>query len=83
MTQIGKLWAQTLAQRGTIPFRDFERLLRAFGFVCARISGSHHIYVHRMTDRPLSVQPRNGEAKAYQVKQFIDIIERYGLKIKD
>jgi predicted RNA binding protein YcfA (HicA-like mRNA interferase family) len=66
-----------------MPFRDFERLLKAFGFVCARVSGSHHIYIHPDTDRPLSVQPRGDEAKAYQVKQFIDMIERYGLKLGD
>jgi predicted RNase H-like HicB family nuclease len=32
MTQIEKLYAQLLANRGSIRFRDFQRIVEAFGF---------------------------------------------------
>lgn len=81
MTRIGKIWSSVLTGRRSVPFRDFERLLAAFGFVLDRVSGSHHIYVHPRCDRPLSIQPRGHEAKPYQVRQFIEMIERFGLTL--
>ena len=42
MTRIDKLYAQLLANpRATISFRDFEKLLKAFGFEHVRTTGSH------------------------------------------
>lgn len=47
MTKIAKLYAQLLdARKITLAFRDFERLLLAFGFVLARQSGSHRVYIN-------------------------------------
>jgi predicted RNA binding protein YcfA (HicA-like mRNA interferase family) len=66
-----------------IPFRDFELLLKAFGFEHVRSAGSHRIYVHPRADRPISVQPRAGETKPYQLRQFLDMIETYGLTLRD
>jgi hypothetical protein len=46
------------------------------------VSGSHHIYRHSEVPRPLSLQPRNGEAKPYQIAQFLDIVEEYKLTME-
>lgn len=47
MTKPSKLYEQLLANSSkTISFRDFERLLRAFGFELDRTVGSHRQYVH-------------------------------------
>jgi predicted RNA binding protein YcfA (HicA-like mRNA interferase family) len=47
MTRPDKLYQQLLASTSrSISFRDFERLLRAFGFVLDRTVGSHRQYVH-------------------------------------
>ena len=81
MTQIEKLFAQLVANRGSIRFRDFQRILEAFGFSLERVNGSHHVYRHRAASRPLSIQPRSNRAKPYQVDQFLDIVEEFGLKI--
>ena len=62
-------------------FRDFQRVLEAFGFTLDRIRGSHHIYKHPQVPRPLSIQPRGDMAKPYQVDQFLDNVEEFGLKI--
>jgi predicted RNA binding protein YcfA (HicA-like mRNA interferase family) len=76
-----KTLERVLEGRGAIPFRDFERLLRALGFRLDRTSGSHRIYIHPTVPRPLNVQPRGRDAKPYQVRQLRDMIEEFGLKL--
>jgi predicted RNA binding protein YcfA (HicA-like mRNA interferase family) len=60
-------------------FRDFERLLAAFGFVCVRRRGSHRVFEHPDLPRPLIVQPHRNEAKAYQQQEFLDMVAAYDL----
>lgn len=62
-----------------VGFSEFCRLIETFGFSLRRVSGSHHIYSHPEVPRPLSLQPLRGEAKPYQIAQFLDIVEEYGL----
>ena len=82
MTQIAKLYARLHTNPGqTISFRDFERLLRAFGFEYVRTTGSHRQYVHPKLTRPLPVQPEGKDAKRYQVREFLELIEEHGLYI--
>lgn len=80
MTQLAKLYARLLANpRQAIAFRDFEKLLRAFGFELARTKGSHRQYVHPLVPRPLPVQPESKDAKPYQVREFLELVEQYSL----
>jgi len=80
MTRIDKLYERLLANpRATISFRDFERLLKAFGFELARTKGSHRQYVHSALARPFPVQPSDKDAKAYQVREFLELVEEHGL----
>jgi predicted RNA binding protein YcfA (HicA-like mRNA interferase family) len=84
MTQIAKLYAWILANpRASISFRDFQRLLEAFGFEHVRTKGSHHQYAHPRVPGILSVQPVGKEAKSYQIGQFIDMIQKFGLTLDD
>ena len=84
MTQFDKLFARLLANpRQSIAFRDFERLLSAFGFTHVRTKGSHQAWHHPDATRPLIVQPRGKDAKPYQVQQFLDMIEELGLKLDE
>ena len=62
MTQIEKLYAKLLATRASMSFRDFRRILEAFGFTLDRVSGSHHIFKHPAVSRALSIQPRGDKA---------------------
>ena len=66
-----------------LPFRDLERLLVAFGFSLDRTVGGHRQYVHPVVPRPLPIQPDGKEAKRYQVRQFLDMVEEYGLHIEE
>lgn len=80
MTRIDKLYAQLLASPSpALSFRDFITLIEAFGFAHTRTRGSHRSYVHPRCPRPLVVQPKGKDAKLYQVRQFLDMIEEYGL----
>jgi predicted RNA binding protein YcfA (HicA-like mRNA interferase family) len=61
-----------------ISFADVCGLLSDFGFR-SRISGSHHIYYKADIPEILNIQPKNGKAKSYQVRQIREIITKYKL----
>jgi predicted RNA binding protein YcfA (HicA-like mRNA interferase family) len=69
--------------RKVLRFRDFTRLLVAFGFISVRRRGSHEVYEHPALPRPLIVQPRRGEAKAYQQQEFLDMVAAYDLRLSE
>lgn len=84
MTRPDKLYRELLASTSrTISFRDFERLLRAFGFELDRTAGSHRQYVHPAIPRSFPVQPEGKDAKRYQVREFLELVERYGLHLAE
>ena len=83
MTQIAKLYARLLANpKNAHSFRDFERLLLAFGFKLDRTTGSHRQYVHPAVPRSFPVQPEGKDAKRYQVREFLELVEQYALYIE-
>jgi hypothetical protein len=48
-----------------------------------RTSGSHRIFRHPM-GLMLNLQPdRNGQAKRYQLRQLLDLVEENGLTLDD
>jgi len=84
MVKSKKLYEQVLASRGRgLAFRDFEYLLIAFGFHLDRTVGSHRQYVHPKVPRSLPVQPEGKDAKRYQIREFLELVEVYGLHIKE
>ena len=64
-------------------FADMVNLVEGFGFRLQRVSGSHHIFVHPDLPELLNLQEVKGEAKPYQIKQFLRLVERYNLKLED
>ena len=84
MSQRDKLLVKIL--RGTadanIPFEQLCQLLRTLGFD-ERIRGSHHIFSRAGVDEILNLQPKQGKAKAYQVKQIRIVILKYQLGGQD
>ncbi len=83
MVKPAKLFQRLLQGSRNLSFRDFQHLLEAFGFRLMRVSGSHHVYGRAGLDRPLIVQPNRKDAKAYQVQQFLDMVEAYGLSMDE
>lgn len=57
--------------------------MEAFGFSLARVSGSHHIFVHPGIPELLNLQRVGGEAKPYQIGQFLRLVERYNLNLRE
>ncbi|WP_198806161.1 type II toxin-antitoxin system HicA family toxin [Leptolyngbya sp. BL0902] len=80
MTQQDKLLAKIL--RGTsdanISFDALCQLLQSLGFE-QRIRGSHHIFSKDGIEEIINIQPKQGKAKAYQVKQIRSMIVKYKL----
>jgi hypothetical protein len=68
--------------RGTsdanIAFSDLCGLLKRLGFI-ERVRGDHHIFTRDGVEEILNLQPKQGKAKAYQVKQVRAVIHRYRL----
>ena len=58
-------------------------LVEAFGFRLARVNGSHHIFVHPKVRQIVNLQEKNGKAKPYQIRQFLELVEEYDLKLGD
>lgn len=84
MTQIAKLYARLLDNpKLSLSFRDFVALVVAFGFTHQRTKGRHRSFDHPDCPRLLVLQPNGKDAKRYQVREFLDMIEEYGLKLED
>ncbi len=59
-------------------FKDLLFVLEKADFKF-RIKGSHHIFYRTGIDEIINLQPRNGKAKPYQVKQVREILIKYKL----
>ena len=78
-----KLLAKIANSPKAARFDEVVVLLNAFGFYLSRIKGSHHIFVHPTIPELVNLQNVQGEAKAYQVRQFLRIVERHNLKLEE
>ena len=65
-----------------VGFRDAIRLAEAFGFQVVRVRGSHNILAHERIDRQLNLQEVGGEAKPYQIRQLLELVQQYDLELK-
>ena len=72
--------------RGTsdanIPFPDLINLMQRFGFEM-RIKGSHHIFSRPDIPELVNLQNVKGQAKPYQMRQFLKLVEKHNLKLED
>ena len=66
-----------------VTFADMQSLAEGLGFELRRISGSHHIFVHPDVPSPLNLQSVGGQAKPYQVRQLLRLVERYALTLEN
>ena len=84
MVKPAKLYNQLLQSADrSVDFRDFLAMIEAFGFRYARTKGSHRSYSHPGCPALLVVQPKGKDAKRYQVREFLGIVEEYGLTLGD
>ncbi len=80
MGKLDKLLAKILSGTSdtNLSFSELCNILQNLGFE-QRIRGDHHIYTRHDIEEIINLQPKNGKAKPYQVKQVRHIILRYEL----
>ena len=78
-----KVLEKALAGSKNIRFDDMVALVEAFGFHSSRVKGSHHIFVHPQIRELVNLQEVDGKAKPYQIRQFLQLVERYNLQLGD
>jgi predicted RNA binding protein YcfA (HicA-like mRNA interferase family) len=66
-----------------IRFADLCRLVVALGFERRRVSGSHHTFAHPDVPELINLQDVRGQAKPYQIRQLMRLVERYDLHLED
>jgi len=80
VTRIDKLYAQLLQSTNrTVAFRDFLALIEAFGFTHQRTKGSHRSYAHPNCPKLLVAQPKGKDAKRYQIRELLALVEEFDL----
>lgn len=78
-----RILQRILAGSKNIRFPDMIYLVEGFGFRLSRTDGSHHILVHPEIPELVNLQEVKGQAKPYQIRQFLKLVERYNLKLKE
>jgi predicted RNA binding protein YcfA (HicA-like mRNA interferase family) len=66
-----------------VAFGDLRRLAEALGFELSRVTGSHHVFTHPDIPQLINLQSVRGQAKPYQVRQILRLVERYDLRLED
>ena len=66
-----------------VAFSHMRNLVEGFGYCLARVAGSHHIFRHPAVPEMINLQEVKGEAKPYQIRQFLRLVERYNLKLEE
>jgi predicted RNA binding protein YcfA (HicA-like mRNA interferase family) len=78
-----KLLQKALSNPQNLRFKEMIALIELFGFRLSRVKGSHHIFVHPDVQELINIQDVGGQAKPYQVRQFLKLVERYDLEPGD
>ncbi len=65
-----------------VSFSELQGLAEAAGFALKRTKGSHHVYSKPGVVEIIDLQAAGKDAKTYQVRQVLDLIEKYGIEIK-
>ncbi len=77
-----KLLAKALRSSKNLRIEEALALAKAFGFRLSRTKGSHHILAHPRIRELVNLQEVHGKAKPYQIRQLLEIVERYSLELE-
>lgn len=78
-----KLLQKALAAPRNLRFDDMVALVEAFGFRLSRSRGSHKVFVHPDLKELVNLQEVKGQAKPYQIAQFLRLVEKYNLRLEE
>jgi predicted RNA binding protein YcfA (HicA-like mRNA interferase family) len=84
MSKAEKLAAKILSGRSdrNFLFADLCYILERAGFASRSGKGSHQIYYKNGVVEIINIQPRNGKAKPYQVKQVRELLLKYRIALE-
>ena len=78
-----KFLAKIIGGSKNVKFAEMVNLVEGFGFRLSRTEGSHYIFTRPDIPELVNLQKIKGEAKPYQVRQFLKLVEKYNLKLED
>jgi len=78
-----KLLKKIIGGSKNIRFADMLNLVEGFGFELSRTEGSHHIFFRPNIPELVNLQNVKGQAKLYQMRQFLRLVEKHNLKLED
>ena len=79
-----KLLQNIIQSRGkNVLFTDFQLILESFGFRLDRTNGSHNMFKNPKINKTINIQNIKGQAKPYQIQQFLEIVEKYKLYMEE
>lgn len=78
-----KLLQKIIGGSKNIRFTEMVNLIEGFGFKLSRTDGSHHIFTRPDIPELVNLQDIKGEAKLYQIRQFLKLVEKHNLKLED
>lgn len=78
-----KLLQKILNNPQNVRFDEAVIVIESLGFTLSRISGGHHIFRHPQIKEIINLQNVGGQAKSYQIRQFLKLAERYDLELKE
>lgn len=78
-----KLLRKILSGSKNIKFNEIRSCVESFGFNLDRVNGSHHIFSNPEVKELVNIQNVKGNAKPYQIKQFLSIVEKYNIQMED
>jgi predicted RNA binding protein YcfA (HicA-like mRNA interferase family) len=78
-----KTLQKILSGSRSIRFAEMTALVEAFGFHLSRTRGSHHIFTRPDVPELVNLQEVKGEAKPYQIRQFLKLVERHHLQLEE
>ena len=78
-----KLLKKIIGGSKNIRFADMINLVRGFGFELSRTEGSHHVFSRPGIPELVNLQNVKGQAKPYQMRQFLRLVEKHDLKLAD
>lgn len=78
-----KLLVKALASPNNLRFVELVGLAEGFGFRLSRVKGSHHVFVRPGIPELVNLQDVGGQAKPYQVRQLLRLVERYNIEIEE
>jgi predicted RNA binding protein YcfA (HicA-like mRNA interferase family) len=84
MSRAAKLTAKILSGRSdqNFAFDDLCYILERAGFGSRSGKGSHRIFSKDGVAEIINIQPRDGKAKPYQVKQVREVLLKYKIDVE-